>query len=159
GKAEFDAAAKPLRVLGVAQDVTARKIAEDESRRREAQLARAEQIAGMGSYEWDVATGALYRSRGLFRIFGLRQAEFEPTLEGYLTRVHPRDRESTKAAIEHAVRERVSFEFEDRIVRPDGAIRLVHSQGKWIFDTRGNPVKLVGICRDITDRKAAEEEL
>jgi PAS domain S-box-containing protein len=127
--------------------------------RREVQLAAAQRIAHLGSYEWDVATNAVLRSEELLRIFGTSADEFKPTFEGYLERVHADDRPSTRKTIEEAFRDRVPFEFEERIVRPDGTIRALHSQGKWILDDRQEPVRLVGICHDITERRQAEQRL
>jgi light-regulated signal transduction histidine kinase (bacteriophytochrome) len=92
-------------------------------------------------------------------IFGVQPHEFEPSLEGYLERVHPEDRNATRQTIEQAFGAGMPFDFEERIVRPDGAIRVLRSQGKWIRDNSRQPVKLVGICQDITERKQAEEQL
>ena len=124
--------------------------------RREALLVEAERIAHMGSYEWDVRTNSVYRSEELCRIFGVSLEEFKPTLDGYLERVHPQDRGRARAIIERAYQERIPFEFEERIVHPDGRVRELHSQGKWVLDAGQNPVKLIGICQDITERKFAE---
>lgn len=123
--------------------------------RLEAILVEAERIAHLGSYEWDVQSNSVYRSDELCRIFGLAREEFKPSFEGYLERVHPEDRSRTRGIIENAYRERIPFEFEERIVHPDGSIRMLCSQGKWIFDADGNPVKLIGICSDITESKFA----
>jgi PAS domain S-box-containing protein len=130
-----------------------------EAKRREAQFREAERIAQLGSYDWDVRSNAAHRSEELCRIFGLRLEEFPPTFEAYLERVHPADRSRTKEIIERAVRERTPFEFEERIVRPDGTVRQLRSQGQWVVDKDGEPLKLVGICQDITERKRAEEQL
>ena len=159
GRAEYDAAGRPVRMTGVALDITGRKRAEEEINRREAQLAEAQRIAKLGSYEWDVHNNTMYRSEELCRIFGLLPDEFEPTFEGYLDRIHSEDRTTTKTIIEQAFRECKPFELEERIIRSDGAIRLLHSQGKWICDKAQHPLKLVGISQDITERKQAEDQL
>jgi PAS domain S-box-containing protein len=159
GRGEYDAAGRAVRMLGVGLDITERKRADEEISRREAQLGEAQRIAHIGSYEWDVSTNIVHRSEELFRIFGVPPDQFEPTFEGYLQRVHPEDRSTTSTIIQEAFRERSPFEFEERIVRPDGAIRLLHSQGKWILDNLQQPVSLVGICHDITERRQAEDQL
>ena len=159
GRGEYDAAGRAVRMLGVGLDITERKRADEEINRREAQLGEAQRIAHLGSYEWDVTTNIVHRSEELFRIFGVPPDQFTPTFEGYLERVHPEDRSATGTIIQEAFRERSPFEFEERIVRPDGAIRLLHSQGKWILDNHQQPVSLMGICQDITERRQAEDQL
>jgi PAS domain S-box-containing protein len=159
GRAEFDRSGRPARMMGVALDITERKTAEEEINRRQAQLAEAQRIAQLGTYEWNIRNNQVYRSEELCKIYGVPASQFEPTFEGYLGRVHPEDRETTRATIERALHERRPFDFEERIVRSDGAVRVLHSQGKWILDQDGAPAKLVGICQDITERKEAELEL
>jgi PAS domain S-box-containing protein len=159
GRCEYDDDGKPVRMLGVALDITDRKRAEEKIHRREAQLAEAQRVAHVGSYEWDIPNNIVHRSEELCRIFGSPSEELPPNFEGYLERVHPEDRDTARKTIEDALRERKPFEFDERIVRPDGEIRVLHSLGKWILDEARNPVKLVGICQDITERKHAEDEL
>ena len=133
--------------------------AAQEIERREAQLIEAQQLANVGSYEWDVAANRVSRSEELCRIFGVARRDFEPTYEGYLARVHPEDRAANRSIIEAALRDSKPFDFEERIVRPDGAIRVLQSRGRWTADAAGAPVRLVGICQDITERRQAEEQL
>jgi PAS domain S-box-containing protein len=159
GRAEYDMEGDGLRIRGVGIEITERKQAAEEIKRRESQLVEAQRIARLGSYEWDVATNTVRRSDELYRIFGLRPGQFAPTYEGYLARVHPEDRSNTKAIIERAFAPRKPFDFEERIVLPDGAIRILRSQGDWTLDDRLQPIKLVGICQDITERKQAEQQL
>lgn len=152
-----------LRLIGVATHIASIAIgkhrSEEEIRRHHAELIEAQQIASLGSYEWDLRTGAVYRSEELCRIFGCLPPEFEPTYEGYLSRVHPEDRASTRAIINQSFATGKPFDFEERIVRPDGTVRMLHSQGQWTFDESRRPVRLVGICRDITERKHAEQQM
>jgi PAS domain S-box-containing protein len=151
------------RLIAISTDIAAIAIVRDletqRMRRREAQLAEAQRIAQLGSYEWDPATNTVARSDELCRIFGVPPDEFEPTFEGYIQRVHPEDRGTTRSIIERAFRDSSRFEFEERIVQPGGAIRLLRSQGNWIADKPGGPKKLVGICQDITERRQAEEQI
>jgi PAS domain S-box-containing protein len=135
-----------------------RRRVEEERHTRELQLAEAQRVAQLGSYEWDIRSNAVSRSDELARIFGVSLEQFEPTLEGYLARVHPEDRENTRRIIEHSYHARCPFEFEERIVRPDGAVRLLRSRGSWTCEN-GQPVRLLGICQDITDRRKTEHQL
>jgi PAS domain S-box-containing protein len=130
-----------------------------ETARREAQLEEAQRLAHLGSYDWDVRSNSVRRSKELCRIFGLEPEAFAPTFEAYLERVHPADRAATKATIERSVQERTPFDFEERIVRPDGEVRYLRSRGKWVAGSTGELMTLVGICHDITERKRAEEQM
>ncbi len=159
GRVECDRANRPVRMVGVALDITERKQAEDALKRREGQLAEAQRIAHVGSYEWDIVGNRVDRSEELCRIFGVLRDEFPPTLDGYLERVHPDDRRATRTIVEQAFRDGRSFDFEERIVRPDGAVRHLRSQGRWSSDFSGKPARLMGICQDITERKLAEDQL
>jgi PAS domain S-box-containing protein len=132
--------------------------AELEIRARQSQLAEAQSVAHLGSYQWDVVTNVVSRSDELLRIFGETGESFEPTLEGYLRRVHADDRSRTRDTIERAFRDGAPFEFEERIIRSDGAVRILRSRGKWV-SVDGVPVRLVGICQDITERRHAEQQL
>jgi PAS domain S-box-containing protein len=83
------------------------------------------------SYEWKVSDNTVSRSSELCRIFGLQPEQFGPTFEAYLDRVHPEDRGRTKSTIERAFRECAAFEFEERIVRPNGATTPSFATGCW----------------------------
>jgi PAS domain S-box-containing protein len=121
--------------------------------RRLAQLEEAQLVAQLGSYDWDVRSNTVQRSKELCRIFGLTPDEFAPTMEAYFERVHSADRATTKDIIERSARDRTPFDFEERIVRPDGAVRRLHSQGTWMTDAGGESARLVGVCHDITERR------
>jgi PAS domain S-box-containing protein len=159
GSPEYNSEGNVVRMRGVALEITERKRAEEEIGRREAQLVEAQRIARLGSYEWNLRENTVRRSEELYRIFGLLPQEFEPTYEGYLARVHPEDRSTTKEIIDRSFPDGQPFDFEERIVRPDGSIRTLHSQGQWTLDDNQRPVKLVGICQDITERKHVEQQL
>jgi len=135
-----------------------RRRAHEAMRRREAQLAEAQRIAHIGSFEWDPRSGDLFWSAELSRIFGIQAPNFRPTLNNYLERVHPDDRERVQEVIDRSRRSRTPFEIDERILRPDGTVRLLHSRGRWLVEG-GEPVKLVGTCQDVTEQRQTEREL
>jgi len=153
-----DASGSITGIASIARDVTERKQLDEALRRRERQLSDAQEIAQLGSFEWDVASNTLTWSDQLYQIYGLAPDELRPTFEGFLERVHPEDREATRAAVEEAYRTGQSFEREERIVRPDGSVRLLYTRGGVVADADGRPVRIVGICQDITEQRAAEEK-
>jgi PAS domain S-box-containing protein len=153
-----DEAGRVAGIASIARDVTERRQLDEALRRRERQLSDAQEIAQLGSFEWDVASNALTWSDQLYQIYGLAPDELRPTFEGFLERVHPEDRAATRAAIEEAYRTGQSFEREERIVRPDGSVRLLYTRGGVVADADGRPVRIVGICQDITEQRVAEEK-
>jgi PAS domain S-box-containing protein len=130
---------------------------EQELQQRELQLEEALQIARLGRWEWDVAGDRVQWSDELYRIYGLEPRSVRITLDGFLDRIHPDDRENTRTQVERALHSGESFAFEERILRPDGEVRLLRSRGEVIRDEEGRTVRLIGTCLDITEQKAAAE--
>jgi len=116
------------------------------------QLAEAQDLAGLGVWEWDVRTNTVAWSRKLYEIYGLDPDTFGASFEGYLERVHPDDCERVKATVLQALEARDPMLFDERVVRPTGEIRYLTSVGRVEVDTRGEPVCMKGTCMDVTDR-------
>jgi PAS domain S-box-containing protein len=155
-----DADGNPYRAAGVIQDVTQRKLAEAKLRESEASLARAQRIAGVGSWEFDLRTREMSWSDQMYRIFGVERGAFAPTAENVFAFIPEEEHESIRAAGERALRERTGFHVDHRLVRADGAVLHVSEQAELGLDeVTGEPVKLVGTTLDITQRKRAEEEV
>jgi PAS domain S-box-containing protein len=146
---------------------------EDQVRKRTASLADAveklqksrsvlndaQQVAHIGSWEWDVLANRVLWSDELYRIYGLEPESVEVNYESYIHRVHPDDRDSTAFSIRAALEGKDEFEFEERIVRPGGEVRVLQSKGHVIRDESGLPRRMIGTCHDITERKQDELEL
>jgi PAS domain S-box-containing protein len=147
------------RVLYIARDITARKRAEEELRRSEAGLAEAQRIAHLGNWEWDLVADEVYWSDEVFRIYGFEPKAFVPTLERLFEVVRPDYRERLRAAIDGAIHRDEPYDFEHRIVRPDGEERVVHRRAEIVRDEDGKPIKMIGTVHDITERKRAEEDM
>jgi PAS domain-containing protein len=102
-------------------DISETKRMEREAEQSRARLATAERVAGLGSWEWDVETGEIVWSDGLYAIYGVSREEFEPEYEtGGSKYVHPKDRDRVAAEVRRALENGASFDFEYRIIRPDG---------------------------------------
>jgi diguanylate cyclase (GGDEF)-like protein/PAS domain S-box-containing protein len=132
-------------------------VASDISRRvqLERDLAR---MSHVGSWEWCPETGTAAWSDELYEIFGVDPATFEPSYESFLELVHPDDRDFVKLVTERTLAEEEPFSIDERIVRPDGGERVVLCSGRVERDGE-SPLRLVGVCLDITARKLAEQEL
>jgi PAS domain S-box-containing protein len=146
------------RFAGIAEDITERKQAENELRRSEAYLAEAQRMSHTGSWSSNVSTGEVFWSQEIFRIFGLDPAKTKPTRERFFQSLHPDDRPSLEAA-ETKLREGQDFEYEYRILRPDGTVRFINAHSHPVVDRSGEPVEFVGVLMDITERKQAERAL
>jgi PAS domain S-box-containing protein len=140
------------------QQIVKRARARRKLERSEARLREAQRAARMGSWEWDIDANTLWWSEELYSIYGLHAASFTATFESYLERIHPEDRAHARDVVAAAVRDKRPFAFEHRVLRPDGAERIVMGQGDVVCDRRGRPVRMVGTAQDITEHKIAENE-
>ncbi len=138
---------------------TARTRAEGELRRLTEFLSHAQAAAGIGSWEWDIATDAITWSDETYRIFGVDRTEGPITYERYLELIHPDDRAGVAAEVSWSLQTREPFALDHRIVRPDGTLHFLHGRGGVVTDAGGRPVRMLGAVLDITGRKKAEEAL
>jgi len=142
--------------LSVFVDITQRKRAEEEVRRAQETLAAAQRIGHVGSWEWDVVQDKSTWSDEMFRIFGLDPAQPAVNYQRALTMMHPEDRERFVADVKAAVEGPAPYYSEYRIVRSDGEVRFLTSQGEVTRDSAGRALRMVGAVHDLTGRKRAE---
>ncbi len=150
----------PLRMTGLNIDITARKQAEEALRRSEERLSFALVAASAGLWDWDIRTGELTWSEGLYALHGQTPDRFAPSAEAWLRLVHLDDR----AAIEHAVQSALNATTSDcviehRILHPERGERWLVSLGRVTRASDGSPSRLSGISLDVTERKQIEEAL
>ncbi len=147
-----------LQVLSTVRDVSARMQVEEELRAKHELLEETQEIAHLGSYEWNVRTNHLTWSDELYRIYGYSPQEIEMSMETFLGHLHPDDLSFVRAEIHQACLNRSAFSMEERIIRRDGSIRTLDSRGRVICDDSGQPARIIGACIDITERKRLETE-
>lgn len=135
-----------------------RKASEQELRLSEENLALAQQIARLGSWDWNLVTGREHWSHEVYRIFGYNYGEVTPSYEKFLESVHPEDRESVRTAVERTLAEGAPYSVEHRIVLADGTERVVQERGEVRYDSDGKPARMFGTVHDITERKQAEQQ-
>jgi diguanylate cyclase (GGDEF)-like protein/PAS domain S-box-containing protein len=128
-------------------------------RRSQAWLEEAQQIAQLGSWDWDIQADRVTWSHELYRIFGVGLDDYEPSYAGYIGRVHPDDRVRVEATIRGAFADHQPFAFDQRIVRPDGSVRTLATRAEVFVDGDGQPVRLLGVCQDVTERHRVQEAL
>ncbi len=118
-----------------------------------------QELANFGTWQWDVGSERLLWSDELYRIYGLNADTFVPSYENYLARIHDDDRVRVRAAMEQAVAEKKEIAFEERVVRLNGEVRNIQSWLKVVNDDKGNMVKLVGACLDVTRAKESSRKM
>ncbi len=124
-----------------------------ESERR---LEEAQRISHVGYWERDLATNRYTWSDENYRIFGLRPQECILTFDDVQKLLHPADREMRAAAVAEALRGGRRYDVEYRVVRPDGDVRFVRSEGDVVRDEAGRLLRVFGTVQDITERKRGE---
>ncbi|HEX2156048.1 MAG TPA: PAS domain-containing protein [Actinomycetes bacterium] len=146
--------------MALCRDVTEQRRAERLLRAREHQLAEAQRIAQVGSWEWDLATDELTFSDELCRIFGLAPGFRVPIEPGVEPLIYPADLERVKRQLGRmrAGADPAPFAFEHRIVRTDGTVRTVMAHSEGVVDERGQVVRFIGTDQDITERRRADAE-
>jgi PAS domain S-box-containing protein len=149
----------PLRVIGFAMDMTARRAAEQAMRESEERFRHATNAVNGVIYESDLATGTT-QLHGIERLLGLQDGDVPNTIERWIALVHPDDRERVRGTIMQQRRRARSYDdLYYRVVRPDGETMHVWARGSYICDESGQPVRAVGLIEDVTARVQAEEAL
>ena len=133
-----------------------RRQVEEKIRKSESRLAETQRVAGLGSWDLDLATGAIEWSDETYRIFGLAPQSFVPNREDFYGCVYPADLDCVRSAVEETLATGRSYQIEHRIARPDGTIRFVKENAELVKDAQDEPTRLVGTVLDITALKEAE---
>ncbi|PTY08169.1 hypothetical protein DB347_00860 [Opitutaceae bacterium EW11] len=132
---------------------------EAELRESEAQRRIALDAAALGTWRYDPATKRSLRDGTVNGLLGLEAEPSESSLEELLCRIHSEDREHVRTTLQHSVETRSDMEIEYRVVLPDGAIRWLRDRGRVLEAPGGRGIYLAGAVLDITERKAAEEQV
>jgi PAS domain S-box-containing protein len=148
----------PAHMLGVVQDITVRKLAQDRLQASEASLANAQRIASLGSWQLDFTSGELTWSDEIYRIFGHEPGQFRPSAESFFAAVHPDDVELVKASEVKASSTGI-HDVVHRIIRPDGGIRHVHELAELVTDHQGLPLRMTGTVQDVTEQVESERAI
>lgn len=169
--AEIAAVEKRLMILGGASTLTVlaaltlvgkswrrREKADQLLQRQHANLADAQRIAQLGSWELDIASGKLFWSDEVFRIFETDKKTFPASYDAFLNAIHPDDREAVDRAYVHSLEQREPYNIIHRLLMSDGRIKWVRQKGTPKFDAHGKPVQSSGTVQDITERVNKETE-
>ncbi len=146
-------------IICVARDITDRLAAERMLRQRQEMLTRTENIAHIGSWEWDVATDAVTWSDELYRILQRDPSAGDPSFSGYAELLHPDDGALFREAAESAVTGGTPYQLEVRVLRPDGTVRHCLERGYPEKGADGKVVRLFGSLQDVTEFRLARERI
>jgi PAS domain S-box-containing protein len=159
----YDAEGNINASVTIFDDVTERVQTQNALKESEKRLNWAQRIAHVGNWEYSVKEDKAIWSEELFRIFGLKPQEYGPTANEYISKIHPDNREeidkkARELLFEGNLDSKASFDY--RIIRQDGAIRIIHSERMVRKVGPDNkPLKIVGVEQDITERKQNEQKL
>ncbi|WP_163833182.1 EAL domain-containing protein [Spartinivicinus ruber] len=160
GKAQFDRNKKPIRMLGTLTDITRRKEAEERLKRSEEQLRYAFEVADEGIWDYDLVTQSIFYSPQYIAMLGYASTEFENDPQAWLQYVHPDDLPKAKAFISDHICRHGEYEDQFRMYRSNGELIHVLSRGKVVdIDVEGNPRRVIGIHKDISERVRRMEQI
>ncbi len=151
----LDASDADVTWIVVVRDVTEQRLAQATLAEMEGRLQEGEAIAHMGSWLWDLRTGAVQWSAEFYRIHGVDPLDFDGTLASHLAAIHPADRNRIRAEMETSVRTGRPFEDEYQVLIDEDHTRLVRVRAQPAFGSDGAAVGLRGLGQDVTDQETS----
>lgn len=124
-----------------------------------AQLAEAQSLAKLGSWEWDIAANSIVWSDEMYRLYGMEPGSAPIDYGTYQSLLHPDDRAHSQATVAESLRTGEPFSFYHRVLLPDGTERIFHARGKVVEGPDGKPIRILGTGQDVTDARRAEAAL
>jgi PAS domain S-box-containing protein len=150
-----DAQQRPVKMIGVSLDISERRRTEAALRRNEALLAKAQELAHLGGWYWNLQSDDCAWTDEAYRLFGWAPQAFKVTMERYLASIVDEDRARVEGAIREAIATCTRYRIEYAILLPNGSRREIREDGEISVDEHGNAVTMVGASQDITEQKQA----
>ncbi|MDM8530916.1 PAS domain S-box protein [Anaerolineales bacterium HSG25] len=154
----FDDNGNIFAVLDFSHDITEHERIKKALRKSEANLAKAQQITSIGSWEWDVQNDEIYWSDEMYQIYGLAE-NMGPSNELIYQSVHPDDKELFDQAMTDLFAGHGPEFIEYRTVKADGTVRFIHSRAEMLYDEAGQLVRAIGTAQDITESERMKQEI
>jgi len=159
GRVYYSSDGQAVRMLGIATDITDRKLVEESLRRKESELAEAQRLAAIGSWQWDPATRDISWSDELYRIAGLDRDSTAMSNENHSKLYPPAHWERIARAADEAQSAGTPYELDVEMLTPDGSRKWITARGAPRHDEQGRIAGLHGTVQDITERKHRERSL
>jgi PAS domain S-box-containing protein len=153
----LDPQGRPKLVLGITEDVTGRKRMEAELKHSRESLAKAQELAEIGNWDWELATGEVHWSDQMFRILGWDPGAVPPSLRTMMARTHADDRPAFGRSLRRLLVGREVPPMDFRVVLEDGSPRCFHSLLEAEHGGDGKALRLRGTLQDVTERRTTEE--
>lgn len=141
--------------IGIALDISDRKITEANLRENEARFFLVQQATRSGVWDWDVVANCAYVSEEYCALMGFDLAGKTVSYEEWASRIHPEDRALASEKVARAIAQNQPYIDEYRVVHRQG-VRWIRSSGQVYYDQTGQPVRMIGLLQDVSDRKSAE---
>lgn len=157
--ANFSDEGQFLHNLVIIEDITRRKQAEEELQEVTKRLQLATSVSNVGIFDYNISKNQIVWDEKIYELYGLDPQLETPSIENWLSKVHPDDREEVTQTTNRMFDEEGKFSMEFRILHPDQSVRWISAEGQVFRDENGIPARLIGVNYDITNRKRAQQEL
>lgn len=146
-------------LLSIIIDVTQRNDYEKALKNSETRLRLAQKSSGFSVWEWSIVSDVLYLSDEMKELLDIHHSSFDGSFASIANLIHPNDVKRWKKSIQNTVENGTGHDMKLRIVRQDQSIRWIHANGECTLDDKGQPAKLTGVCKDITEEYEKESQL
>ena len=154
-----DASGRVVGASKIARDITRIKQVERALRESEQRIRFCMEAANIGTWDWDIESGSIRWSDNMERIHGQRPGSFGGNVEVFQKGIYKQDRPRVEQAIQQALEGDGRYHAEYRQIKADGSLGWMEAHGQVIYDSSNRSIQMMGVCRDISERKASEQAL
>lgn len=155
----FDASGSALGRRATNRDISSRKEVEEEFRLLNERTSIALRAGGVGVWDWDLSSGALYWDDRMYELYGLTRKGREASFDGWKEMVHPEDLARSLSELERTLRGEREYDVQFRVKTPSGEERWLRSVAQVFRDEAGKPERMAGINSDVTEARVAEWQI
>ena len=150
---------RPVMIKGTLMDVTAKHKIIEQLQESEATNKQSQALTHIGNWSWEIGENKVKWSDEMYRIYGLEPQSEEINFERFLSLIHPDDRQRRLEEIEESLKTKNVKDYVQRVVNPDGTEKVLRGKGELITNDKGEPIRLMGTCQDITLEHSLNNEL